>query len=346
MGKDYYKILGIQKGADDDEIKKAYRKMALKYHPDKNKSPNAEEKFKEVAEAYEVLSDPKKREIYDKFGEEGLKGGASTSESGGPGFSYTFHGDPRETFRTFFGTDDPFSYLLNMGHAGGRVFRTSGMGEQMDVDGDFFSGASPFSGFSMGGMSGMGGGRRRQQDPPIHHDLSVSLQDVLHGTKKTMRITRRRLNPDGRTTHDEEKILEIEVKKGWKAGTRITFPREGDEMPGGNIPADVVFTVKDRSHKYFKREGTDVRYIARISLKKALCGGTVTVPTIEEGKVNLALKDIVRPGTTKRISGQGLPYLKEPQRRGDIIVEFQIVFPDSLSTTAKNQLASLLPDTV
>lgn len=100
MGKDFYKILGIQKGANDDEIKKAYRKLALKYHPDKNKSASAEERFKEIAEAYEVLSDKKKRDIYDQYGEEGLHGGAPGGGSGESGqqFSYEFHGDPRATF--------------------------------------------------------------------------------------------------------------------------------------------------------------------------------------------------------------------------------------------------------
>lgn len=99
MGKDFYKILGIQKGANDDEIKKAYRKLALKYHPDKNKSAGAEERFKEIAEAYEVLSDKKKRDIYDQYGEEGLHGGApGAGPEGGQSFSYEFHGDPKATF--------------------------------------------------------------------------------------------------------------------------------------------------------------------------------------------------------------------------------------------------------
>lgn len=119
MGKDYYKILGISRGASDDDIKKAYRKLALKYHPDKNKEAGAEEKFKEVAEAYEILSDPKKKEIFDKYGEEGLKmgggggggpgpGGASGSSPGGF-TSYTWSGDPNETFRMFFGNSNPFA---------------------------------------------------------------------------------------------------------------------------------------------------------------------------------------------------------------------------------------------
>lgn len=115
MGKDYYKILGIAKGASDEEIKKAYRKLALKYHPDKNKDPSAEERFKEVAEAYEVLSDKKKRDIYDAHGEEGLKsGGTRGSGMGTNDFTYTFHGDPRATFAQFFGDSSPFNSFNRM----------------------------------------------------------------------------------------------------------------------------------------------------------------------------------------------------------------------------------------
>ena len=123
MGKDYYSILGINRNATDDEIKKAYRKLALKFHPDKNKTPEAEEKFKLIAEAYEVLSDKKKRDIYDQFGEEGLKNGGAGTTSGfssgsTPNFTYTFHGDPRATFAQFFGTDNPFDLFFNFGGLG------------------------------------------------------------------------------------------------------------------------------------------------------------------------------------------------------------------------------------
>ena len=119
MGKDYYKILGLAKGASDEDIKKSYRKLALKFHPDKNKDPGAEEKFKEVAEAYEILSDPKKKEIFDKYGEDGLKmgggggggpGAGNAGPSPGAGYSYnTWSGDPNETFRMFFGNSNPFA---------------------------------------------------------------------------------------------------------------------------------------------------------------------------------------------------------------------------------------------
>uniref|UniRef100_A0A915HWC6 J domain-containing protein n=1 Tax=Romanomermis culicivorax TaxID=13658 RepID=A0A915HWC6_ROMCU len=140
MGKDYYKILDVPRSANDDDIKKAYRKMALKYHPDKNKSPGAEEKFKEIAEAYDVLSDSKKKSIYDKFGEEGLKGGVEGGPgggaSGGPGaggYHYTFTGDPREIFSQFFGGQDPFASFFSGGPGGARIIIGEGNHESSSL---------------------------------------------------------------------------------------------------------------------------------------------------------------------------------------------------------------------
>lgn len=274
MGKDYYKTLGLQKGASDDELKKAYRKMALKYHPDKNKSPGAEAKFKEIAEAYEVLNDPKKREIYDKYGEEGLKGGMGGGGGGGPGgnFTYTFHGDPHETFRMFFGDENPFGQFFQFS-SGGRPSGANRMfgGEDMDVDDDPFAGFTNMMGghhgFNMGGAGGGATGGHRRQDPTITHDLLVSLEDILKGTTKKMKITRKVLNPDGRTTRSEDKMISIEVKPGWKEGTKVTFPKEGDQTPN-NIPADVVFVIKDKAHPLFKRDGSDIKYKARIGLRE------------------------------------------------------------------------------
>lgn len=186
--------------------------------------------------------------------------------------------------------------------------------------------------------------QKKTQDPPIHHELSVSLEDVLHGNTKKIRVKRRRLNADGRSTREEEKVLEIQIRKGWKAGTRITFPREGDEKPS-NIPADIIFTLKDRTHKWFKREGADVRYSAKIGLRDALCGVTVQVPTLDGQRVlSLSVTDcVLKPGTTRRFGGEGLPFPKEPQRRGDIIVDFEIVYPDRISSADKDILKRILP---
>lgn len=277
MGKDYYKILGIVKGASDDDIKKAYRKLALKYHPDKNKDPGAEEKFKEVAEAYEILSDAKKKDIYDKYGEEGLKmggvggGGAGTGPSGTSpgGFSYTWSGDPNETFRMFFGNSNPFGGFF--GDDSGGVEDELGGG----FPGGFPSGMFRFTSSNFGGGPGgpgsqMGAGlatKKKSQDPPIYHDLLVSLEDIATGTTKKMKISRKVLSPDNRSTYLEDKVLTIDIKPGWKAGTKITFPREGDQSPN-TLPADIVFIIKDKPHPFFKRDGVDLIYTAKISLRE------------------------------------------------------------------------------
>lgn len=290
MGKDYYKILGITKGASDDDIKKAYRKLALKYHPDKNKAPGAEERFKEVAEAYEVLSDKKKRDVYDMHGEEGLKGGGpgGAGNPGGGNFQYTFHGDPKATFAQFFGNASPFQHFFDLsgGGGGGGGNRMFFADNDMDVDDVFGLGLGPARG---GG--GPGGGAFRSQsfnfhnspnrskdkiqDPAIEHDLYVSLEDITKGCTKKMKISRKVLQPDG-TTKKEDKVLTINVKPGWKAGTKITFQREGDQ-DRNKIPADIVFIIRDKPHPHFKREGSDIRYTAKVSLKQVCIHTEVAV---------------------------------------------------------------------
>uniref|UniRef100_UPI00398F89C3 dnaJ homolog subfamily B member 1-like isoform X1 n=2 Tax=Pristiophorus japonicus TaxID=55135 RepID=UPI00398F89C3 len=333
MGKDYYKILGINKGTADDEIKKAYRKLALKYHPDKNKSPDAEEKFKEIAEAYDVLSDPKKREVYDQYGEEGLKGNGSAGPNGAR-FQYTFHGDPHAVFAEFFGGRSPFDMFF--GQRNGE--------EDMEIDDDPLS---SFSGFGMGGVGGVPGFHRgrppaRKQDTAVTHELKVSLEEVYNGCTKKMKIRRKRLNPDRHTSRQEDTILTIEIKKGWKEGTKITFPKEGDET-AHNIPADIIFVLKDKPHPVFKRNGSDIIYQAKISLREALCGCTLSIPTLDKKTHTMVFKDIIQPGSQRRIASEGLPLPKQPERRGDLVVEFHVRFPESLTNTTREKLKELLP---
>lgn len=193
----------------------------------------------------------------------GLKGAPSGGGPNGPTFNYTFHGDPHAMFAEFFGGRSPFDQFFS--HGAGD--------DDMDID-------DPFAAFGMGGMGGMGGFQRsfksrpgsvharreKKKDPPVIHELKVSLEEVFSGCTKKMKISRKRLNVDGCTMRNEDKILTVDIKRGWKEGTKITFPREGDETPT-NIPADVVFVVKDKAHPVFRRDGSDVIYSARISLK-------------------------------------------------------------------------------
>ena len=324
MGKDYYEILGVPPNATEKDIKKAYRRLALKHHPDKNNNdPRAAEKFKGIAEAYEVLSNPKTRDIYDKYGEEGLKG----SSGGGGGTPGNAHG-----FSSFsFSNVDPFQTFF-------RVFSRGGQ-----------------SGLSSGGFDGFGGGddgvfmnlsnfgSGRKRDPPIERDLYVSLDDVLNGCEKRIKVTRTVYNEDQRTCHGEENVLTVTVRKGWKAGTRVTFPAAGDQYPG-RIPADIVFTIRDKPHPVFKREGSDVRYVANIGLRDALLGCSVEVPALEPGvRVPVDCHSVVKPGSTIVVPGCGLPYSKDPSTRGDLIVEFSVVFPDQLPHDSQLLIANALP---
>ena len=359
MGKDYYKILGVNRNANGDEIKKAYRKLALKFHPDKNNAPDAEDKFKEISEAYEVLSDQNKREIFDRYGEEGLKG---QPNGGGGGFDFggnnghTFRtftftsNDARDTFSRVFGDESPFADLFGSGG-----FPFGGQGGQFGFSnfggGGGFGGSTNFHNHIHRSETPMDTDypgmnfkkKAKLQDPPIERDLYLSLEEIFHGCVKRIKITRKVLNLDGMSQRNEEKILTVNVKKGWKQGTKITFGKEGDQYPG-RIPADVVFTIKDKKDDKFSRDtSNNVIYTAKISLRDALCGGVLTVPTLNGKRVRVELDEVVKPDTIKRLNGHGLPLPKSPDQYGDLLVKFNIVFPGSLPGHVKETLKAALP---
>lgn len=314
-GKDFYKVLGVVPESNEDELKKAYRKMALKFHPDKNSDADAEDKFKEIAEAYEILTDPKKRSLYDQFGEEGLKSGQSKAGQGN-GSRGNSHTDPHATFSSFFHGSDHFDIFF---------------GNDNDAEEDPFNPFRRFPNSHAGGFpDGPGRGQRRLQGDEVVHDLLVTLDEVMQGCTKHVKITRGRLHPDGRGgLRSEEKVLNVVVKKGWKAGTKITFPREGDETPNSTA-ADVTFVLRDQEHAHYKRDGSNIVFTAKITLKEALCGCTVNVPTLDNRMMPLPCTDVIKPGAVRRLRGEGLPLPKSPSQRGDLVVEFQVLFPDRI----------------
>ncbi|XP_072018706.1 dnaJ homolog subfamily B member 13-like [Amphiura filiformis] len=314
MGQDYYAILGLTRSVIDADIKKAYRKLALKYHPDKNHELGAPEKFKHIAEAYDVLSDPRKKAVYDQFGEEGLKNGVpeGSGESGAWTDGYTFHGDANKVFREFFGGDNPFNEFFD------------------GLDGDLSMG--------FGGLAGRG---RKKQDPCIERDLTLSLEEIFHGCTKKMKISRRVMNEDGHTSSIRDKILTITVKKGWREGTRITFPKEGDQGPN-NIPADIVFIVRDKMHPRFQSEENNLVFTAKVLLGKALTGCSVAVPTLDGRLLNIPINDIIRPGYEKVVPGEGMPISKNPTSKGNLIIRFDIEFPRQLTPEKKTLIKEAL----
>lgn len=314
MGRDYYNTLGITKSASTADVQKAYRRLALKYHPEKNEDPGAGEKSRDIAEAYDVLNDPSKRAIYDKFGEEGLKRGIP-NEEGGFTEGYTFHGDVDRVFQEFFGGNNPFADFFHLEN-------------NVDVDGHA----------TFGGLKGRA---RPKQDPPIERQLMLTLEEVYNGCTKKMKISRRVLNDDGHTTSTREKILTINVKKGWREGTRITFSKEGDQGPN-KIPADIVFIITDQQHPLFHREGNDLVYQPQIPLVTALTGGAIDVPTLDGRQIRVPITEVISPGQEKRVVGEGMTLVEDPTQTGDLLVRFNVLFPPVLNPNQKSLIKQAL----
>ncbi|XP_040907778.1 dnaJ homolog subfamily B member 13 [Toxotes jaculatrix] len=311
MGIDYYETLEINRKATDAEIKKAYRRLALKFHPRSNREPGSAERFCQLGEAYEVLSDPRKKATYDKFGEEGLKGGIPPEFGSGGAWSskYAYHGNPDKTFRQFFGGDNPFA--------------------------DFFTNDIPLQ------FGGLQPGVVKTQDSPIERDLHLSLDDLFHGCTKKIKISRRIMNEDGYTSSIKDKILTIDVNPGWKEGTRIIFPREGDQGPN-SIPADIVLIVRQKSHPLFVRQDNDLIYKAQISLEMALTGFPVAVETLDGRLLSIPINDIVHPTYKKVVAREGMPLSQDPSQRGNLIITFDIQFPEKLSAEKKQLIKQAL----
>lgn len=184
--------------------------------------------------------------------------------------------------------------------------------------------------------------RDLKQDPPIEKPLELSLDELSTGCKKKLKIKRTVCDERARLTH-EEKVVEIDVKPGWKAGTRITFTKEGDKNPG-RIPADITFVIRDKPHALFSRDSdNNLIHKANISLKSALLGLSYCVQGLGGTRHTVNIKDIIHPGFTKRYPGEGLPLPKTPSRRGDLIVTFDIEFPKFLSWDQRRMLSECLP---
>lgn len=306
MGFDYYGILGVKRSCTQHEVKKAYRRLALKYNPEKHDNDeNMKRIFALIGEAYEVLVNHRNRAVYDQYGEEGLKKGIpGPTEYIHP---YTYHGEPLRTFHEFFGTSNPYADLL-----------------------DYYENPPPMF------DSPIGKGYK-EKDATITRPLALSLEEVYKGGLKKMKIQRLVFTDE---THSElklrEKVLSIPIKPGIYPNTEVRFKEEGDQGPT-RIPADVIFVTEDRPHDSFVRSGlSDLVMVTPISLEEALCGLTITVNTLDGRILRIKIDDVITPTYEKIIEDEGLPVLKCPKRaKGNLILRFQIEFPEYLSQNSK-----------
>lgn len=311
---DYYEALEVPRGASEADIKKAYRKLAMKFHPDKNKADPvaAAARFQAISEAYDVLSDPQKRAIFDQYGYDALKnGGVPEADGSGVSDGYAFNERAaEEVFHRFFGTNNPFFDF--------------GFGDTL-----------PFAS-AMRKPAGAGA-----KAPAIELPLECSLEELFLGTTKSASVERTRLQRD-ELVKDSKTFL-IKVQPGWKHGTKITFEREGDEDRSHDA-GDVIFTVKQLKHARFERDGPHLVFAARLTLTEALGDCCVHVPTLDGRELAIACNEVVHPGMEKLVPREGMPAASKSvqSERGDLRIKFDIVFPKHLTSLQKAAIAKIL----
>lgn len=348
----FYDVLGVAPTADDNGLKKAYRKLAMKYHPDKN--PEAGDKFKEISYAYEILSNPEKRKLYDQAGEQGIKEGGS----GGGGF----HSNPMDIFDMFFGGGDPF------GRGGGRQRgprRTKNLVHQLSVSlEDMYNGTMRKLALQKNvicaACDGVGGKQGAVQNCPNCRGtgMQVRIQQLGPGMMQQIQSMCGECNGDGqridpklrcktcngRKVNRERKILEVSVDKGMEDGQKITFSGEGDQEPGLE-PGDIIIVLDEKAHPLFKRNGNDLIMKMDISLTEALTGLKKTVKTLDERTLVMQTVrgEVIKTGDLKQIQGEGMPTYRNPFEKGRMIVQFNVVFPPNLDPAVADALAGILP---
>lgn len=358
--RDYYEVLGVPKGASKDDIKKAYRKLAVKYHPDRNPDDSkAEELFKEASEAYEVLSDDKKRQAYDQFGFAGVEGMGGGGGGGAQDFS--------SAFRDF---EDIF-------------------GDFGDIFGSFFGGG--------GGGRRRGSSRTSaQRGADLRYNLDISFKDAVFGTKVEISYERHVTCPscggNGAETGSGRKVcptcggsgqvrrssgffsiaspcptcngegyiienpcdmcsgngvisktqkLKVTIPAGIESGKRINIPGQGDAGPNGGPAGDLFVYVRVRPHEYFERHGNDIYCVIPITFTQAALGAEIMVPTLEGKKVKVKVPTGTQNGKILRLKNEGVPHLHNSNRRGDLYIKIRVEVPKKLSSRGKELLKEL-----
>ncbi len=318
MARDYYQILGVDKKASQEEIKKAYRKLALKYHPDRNKGDaSAEEKFKELGEAYAVLSDPEKRQQYDTFGSAGFQQRYSQED--------IYRGsDINDILRDIGLGGDFFSRIFGGGRGQPGGFRT------YTFTG---GGAPPHAPGGMGGFDfgqGFGGQGMAGQGTDLVYELPVTLEEVFHGATKMVSYRR----------GAQVERVSVKVPAGVSTGKKLRLSGKGEPGAQGAPAGDLYIRVRVLDHPTFKRDGDDLEVTQEVAFTQAALGAALEVPTLEGKTLSVRVPKGTQNGSRLRLKGQGLPQF-HGAGRGDLYVKIMVGVPQKLSRRQKELLEEL-----
>ena len=355
--RDYYEVLGVSKTASDDEIKKAYRKLAIKYHPDKNPGDKqAEESFKEAAEAYEVLSNQQKRQQYDRFGHAGMSGAAGGGGAYGGGMNME---DIFSQFGDIFGDGSPFGNMFGGGGGGGRRVRkgsdlriklklnleevANGVEKKIKVKRHVTCKACTGNGAKNGtevqGCQTCGGSGqvRRVQQTMLGQMVTTSTCPTCNGEGKMIKTRCEVCFGEGRVL--EEEIIPIKIPAGVAEGMQLSMGGKGNVPPRGGVAGDLLIVIEEEPHEILHRDGNNVIYELYLNFADAALGTSVEVPTIG-GKARISVEAGTQGGKILRLKGKGIKEING-YGTGDQLIHVNIWTPKTLSKEETDILEKL-----
>lgn len=345
-GRDFYEVLGVGRGANEDEIRRAYRKLAMQWHPDRNKSAEAEERFKEASEAYQTLSDLEKRRMYDRFGrvavgDAGRRGFEGVDPAGGLG----------DIFDAFFGG---FGAREDRGQRRGGdlhqavtlTFEEAALGAERDLEFARIelctrckgARAEPGTGFARCQTCKGAGQVRRTQSNFFGQFVQVTACPTCRGNGETVQTPCVQCKGTGRERRQRE--LKVQIPPGVEDGTQVRLTGEGDAGWNGGPPGHAYLTLTVKPHSLFKRDGNHLVYELSLSFPQAALGDEVTVPLLDGGSEKVKVPAGVQPGTVIRVRGGGIREVNGKQR-GDLLIAVKVVTPQKLDAKAKKLLQEL-----
>jgi len=341
---DYYEVLSVSRTASDQELKASYRKLAMQYHPDRNPgNAEAEEKFKECSEAYQVLSDPQKRAAYDRFGHAGV------SSAAGNGSGFADMQDLGDIFGDFFGE------MFNMGGGGGRKgsrvqkgrdvrydhtieFEDAAFGKEVQVNVRRMEPCNDCRGTGTTSGRGpstcaqcQGRGQVRYQQGFFSIARTCSM---CNGTGSVISDPCSTCKGDGRVARQHS--IHVNIPAGVEDGTRIRYQGEGDAGRFGGPPGDLYIVLAVKPHKFFERDGNNLHCVVPVSFSQAALGAEITIPTLD-GETKLKVPEGTQSGKEFSVRGKGIPYLNE-HGRGDLIVQVAVQTPTKLTKVQRELL--------